>query len=90
VTDASVLASHAEGVVLVVKAGATAKNILRQSRKQLDDVKAKVLGVVLNQVDLKKSSYYYKSHYYYSYYGDGKKKESGSSKQSGKGVAASL
>jgi succinoglycan biosynthesis transport protein ExoP len=90
VTDASVLGSRSDGVILVIKAGATTKNILRQARKQFDDVKAKVLGVVLNQVDLKKSSYYYKSHYYYSYYGDGKKKESGSSKQSGKGVAASL
>jgi Mrp family chromosome partitioning ATPase len=75
VTDASVLASFVDGVVVVLKANESTKEVARSALEGLDRVKAKVLGVVLNSVDLsKESSYYY--HYYYYYYGeDGAKKK---------------
>jgi capsular exopolysaccharide synthesis family protein len=76
VTDASVLASFVDGVVVVLKANESTKEVARSALEGLDRVKAKVLGVVLNAVDLsKESSYYY--HYYYYYYGEdgGKKKK---------------
>jgi capsular exopolysaccharide synthesis family protein len=75
VTDASVLASFVDGVVLILRANESTKDLAKSALEGLQRVKAKVLGVVLNAVDLQKeSSYYY--HYYYYYYGEdgGKKK----------------
>jgi capsular exopolysaccharide synthesis family protein len=70
VTDAAVLGARADGVILVVKAGATRRHILQRSRQLLDDVQAKIVGAVLNQVDARKSAYYYSADYYARYYGE--------------------
>jgi polysaccharide biosynthesis transport protein len=67
VTDATVLAARADGVILVIKAGTTRRTIVRRAVKQLADVQARISGVVLNQVNVRKSSYYYPS-YYARYY----------------------
>lgn len=72
VTDATVLASQTDGVILVIKAGATGRHILRRGIKQLEDVQAKVIGAVLNQIDLKNSTYYYSKYYTSNYYGETK------------------
>ncbi|MFA5028857.1 MAG: CpsD/CapB family tyrosine-protein kinase [Candidatus Methylomirabilota bacterium] len=66
VSDAMVLASLADGVVLVVRAGAFPSDVARNAKAQLESVKATFLGVVLNSVDLKRDGYYYR--YYYQYY----------------------
>ena len=47
-TDAAVLASQADGVLLLVRAGATTKPLIRRARESLSG--ANVLGVVLNDV----------------------------------------
>jgi capsular exopolysaccharide synthesis family protein len=72
VTDATVLSSRADGVILVIKAGATGRNILKRGKRQLEDVQAKIIGAVLNQVDQSKSTYYYSPYYYAHYYGEEK------------------
>ncbi len=73
VTDSAVLAPRVDGVLLVLKPNVTQMAAARQTVEQLRRVGARVLGVVLNQVDLKKSryQYYYKGYYYASrdYYG---------------------
>jgi len=69
VTDATVLAARADGVILVIKAGHTGRTIVRRGKKQLEDVQARIIGAVLNQVDVRKSAYYYSQYYAYSYYG---------------------
>jgi capsular exopolysaccharide synthesis family protein len=69
VTDATVLATQVDGVILVIKSGATRRKILKRGVKQLEDVQAKIIGAVLNQVNVKNSSYYYAS-YYAHYYGE--------------------
>ena len=69
VTDATVLATQVDGVILVIKSGATRRKILQRGVKQLQDVKATIIGAVLNQVNVKNSSYYYAS-YYAHYYGE--------------------
>jgi len=81
VTDASVLVSKVDGVILVVKPGQTKLAAIRQSAHQLERAGANVLGVVLNGIELKRSRYYYYYQYrgyYYSYYSnyveDGDKK----------------
>jgi len=72
VTDATVLASRTDGVILVIKAGATGRHILRRGIKQLEDVQARVIGAVLNRVDLKNSTYYNSQYYTSNYYGETK------------------
>jgi non-specific protein-tyrosine kinase len=67
VTDAVVLAPRVDGVILVVKPGTTKRLACKQAVEQLQRVGANILGVVLNDVDVKRSSYryaYYKGYYY--------------------------
>jgi len=65
VTDAVVLSPRADAVVLVIRSGQTTKQALRRSRDILAQVSAKVVGVLLNAVDLSSPDYYY----YYEYQG---------------------
>ncbi|MBU1727234.1 MAG: polysaccharide biosynthesis tyrosine autokinase [Candidatus Omnitrophica bacterium] len=65
VTDAALLATEVDGVLIIVEANALPRDLLKQGLERLDNVKAKVLGSVLNNVNLQKGSYYY---YYYRYY----------------------
>jgi capsular exopolysaccharide synthesis family protein len=48
--DAAVLAPRLEGILLVVSAGRTKRDLARRAREQLDRVNANVLGVVLTDV----------------------------------------
>lgn len=74
VADAVVLATQADGVVLVLKAGVTHRDVARRTVRALNDVKAKLFGAVLNDVNLERSRYgdYYYG-YAYRYYGYGEK-----------------
>ncbi len=70
VTDAVVMSTAADRVVLVIRSGQTTKQALRRARDLLMQVNARVCGVLLNAVDLHSPDYYY----YYEYqgkYGDG-------------------
>ena len=73
VVDALVLATQVDGVVMVLKAGKTSREASRRAIRSLYDVKAKILGVVLNNVDFSDPKYgKYSSYQYYSYYGEKK------------------
>ncbi len=50
VADASVLATKADGVLLVINAGQTKRDHARRAKEALDKVNAPILGVVLNNV----------------------------------------
>jgi len=65
VTDAVVLSPRADAVVLVIRSSQTTKQALRRARDILAQVSAKVVGVLLNAVDLTSPDYYY----YYEYQG---------------------
>jgi succinoglycan biosynthesis transport protein ExoP len=65
VTDAVVLSTRADAVVLVIRCGQTTKPALRRSREILMQVNARVAGVLLNAVNLDSPDYYY----YYEYQG---------------------
>jgi Mrp family chromosome partitioning ATPase len=58
VTDAAVLGARTDGVVLVVRAGVTDRAAVRYAFEQLSAVRARVLGCVLNDVDMKRERYY--------------------------------
>ncbi len=63
VSDASILASYLDGVIMVVGSGYVAREEARHARDQLQKVKATILGVVLNKVPVNGTGYYY--YYYY-------------------------
>jgi len=68
VTDAAVLSTLVDGVVLILKAGQTTKELAKRAAKTLKDVNAKIVGAILNDVDLERDRYYYYYPYYYRYY----------------------
>jgi len=71
VSDALVLSKFAKGVVYVVKADATPDRVIKNCFKRLQEVDAPIIGVVLNQVDIKKSARHGYEDYegYYDHYG---------------------
>jgi succinoglycan biosynthesis transport protein ExoP len=69
VTDAVIVSTSADSVVLVIRSGQTTRQALRRARDLLVRVNARIAGVLLNAADLKSADYYY----YYEYrgkYGD--------------------
>ena len=71
VSDGIALSSHSEGVILVVKVGTVPSEVVRRAVEQIESVKGRVLGVVLNQVNPRRDGDYYYDHYRYNnaYYG---------------------
>ncbi|MGE5458875.1 MAG: CpsD/CapB family tyrosine-protein kinase [Methanobacterium sp.] len=65
VTDAAILSTIVDGVVLVVSYGTTRNDLARKACEQFEKANAKVIGVVLNQVKMETSDYKY--YYYYSH-----------------------
>ncbi|MDQ2856011.1 MAG: polysaccharide biosynthesis tyrosine autokinase [Acidobacteriota bacterium] len=68
-TDASILSTMVDGVVLVVHGGRSSRAVVRRAKQQLIDVGAHIFGVVLNNVRLDATDPYYTgyySNYYYS------------------------
>jgi capsular exopolysaccharide synthesis family protein len=65
-TDGVLVASMVDGVILVVNAGKSSRQVVRRSRQLLMDIGAKIFGVVLNNVNLNSqdNSYYYQSYYH--------------------------
>jgi capsular exopolysaccharide synthesis family protein len=63
VTDAVVLSPDADRVILVARSGKTTKPALRRASELLLQVNARVMGVVLNALDLRSGDGYY--HYSY-------------------------
>jgi len=69
-TDASILSTFVDGVILVIHGGRSSRAVVRRAKQQLLDVGAHIFGVVLNNVKIESHDYYagyagyYKSGYY--------------------------
>jgi capsular exopolysaccharide synthesis family protein len=72
-TDGVLIASMVDGVILVVHAGKSSRQVVRRSRQLLQEIGAKIFGVVLNNVNLntKDNYYYYQSYYHRNGYTNG-------------------
>jgi succinoglycan biosynthesis transport protein ExoP len=70
VTDSTILSVQTDGVLLVSRSGFSTRDSLRRAKKLLEHVNARLLGVVLNDLNLAVDGYYY--YYYYGYYGYGR------------------
>jgi capsular exopolysaccharide synthesis family protein len=67
VSDAVLLSTIVDGVVLVVNTQETSKYVVKGARTRLSYARAKILGVVLNRVNLQSGDYvYYQGPYPYS------------------------
>jgi len=80
-----ILVKLADGIVLVVRAGETPREIVQNGLGQLQAVNGHILGAVLNGVDMGMDSHYYYHQYYYYYHGeDGERKKKARSKRRSK------
>jgi succinoglycan biosynthesis transport protein ExoP len=80
--DTPVLASLVDGLVLVMAAEVTSRPSIQRAVDQLQKVNGKIIGVVLNKVNLERNSYYYSQYYgeyYRSYYVEKQAKARGES-----------
>lgn len=69
-TDGVLIASMVEGVLLVVHSGKTSRKIVTRARRLLQDVGARIIGVVLNKADTgSHGDYYFNSYYSHYQYG---------------------
>jgi capsular exopolysaccharide synthesis family protein len=85
VTDAAVLARGVDGVLLVIDAGETRREVARRAVDNLQQVGAHLIGAVLNRVPTARGGYY---HYYQGYYDDGRKGRNGRKRRRGRDRAA--
>jgi capsular exopolysaccharide synthesis family protein len=68
-TDGVLISSMVDGVILVVHAGKGSRQIIRRAKNFLEEVGAKIFGVVLNNVNLKnQGNHYYHQQYQAQYY----------------------
>jgi capsular exopolysaccharide synthesis family protein len=71
VTDAAVLSTMVDGVALVIRTERTKRDAVRRAIGHVRSVRGRLLGAVLNDVDMRSGAYYGSyGHYYYSYYGE--------------------
>ena len=69
VTDASVMASQVDGIALVLDSGTVRPEMAQRAIELLTNANGKILGVILNRVEIDDEHAYY-----YYYYGNDKKK----------------
>jgi len=66
VADPLILSRLIDGAILVIKGGHTSRDMVQRALKQLRDVQTRILGTVINDLDLDHREYGY---YYYRQYG---------------------
>lgn len=74
-TDAAILGSRVDGVILVYQVGKISRVTLKRAKAQLDNVKANVIGVVLNGLKAEISPDFSGYDYYEKYYTYGQKEK---------------
>jgi len=63
-TDGVLISTMVDGVLLVVHGGKSSRHVVKRSRQLLQDVGAKIFGVVLNNTEIQSHDYYYYQRYY--------------------------
>ena len=74
-TDAAIWGTRADGVIIVYQVGKVARGALKRAKAQIDNVKARIIGVVLNGLKAEISPDFEYHDKYYNYYGSDKKKK---------------
>ena len=68
VSDALITAKWCDGVILVVESKKVSYKALQRVKKQIEQTGCKILGAVLNKVDMQQDTYYSKYYGHYGYY----------------------
>ena len=69
VSDPALLSRYVDGTLLVIDFGRVPRDLAQKTREQLDNVKARIVGVLLNKIPANGQDYYYQT-YYQSYDAD--------------------
>ena len=77
VSDTLLLSTLVDGVVLVINGQGTPRQLVREAHSRLTYARAKILGVVLNRVNMQAGDYPYYYYHYASYYHHTNGKEEG-------------
>ena len=72
VADGVALAAQCDGVILTVRVGTVSHEVIRRAATLIEAVKGRILGVLLNDVDLERDGYHYTYYRYYQAYSDQK------------------
>ncbi|CAN5430479.1 exopolysaccharide regulatory tyrosine autokinase VpsO [soil metagenome] len=75
-TDASILSTLVDGVVLVAMANKSSIHLMRQFKQRVSSIGARIYGVVLNGIKAGSAEYYYYGSGYYNYYSKSSEDES--------------
>lgn len=67
VIDSAIVARECDGVILVIEVNAVSHKFARMVKEQMDRAECRLLGCVLNKMEIKNNAYY--SKYYGRYYG---------------------
>jgi len=67
-TDASILSTLVDGVVLVAMANKSSIHLMKQFKQRVSAIGARIYGVVLNGIKANSAEYYYYGSGYYNYY----------------------
>ena len=69
ITDATILSSLADGVIMIVESETTTRAALSRTCRVIEQAGGKIIGTVLNKVDTRRDGYYGYRYYhgYYSY-----------------------
>lgn len=59
VTDGQILSAKVDGTILVIKAGESKMDAVKEAKNLLNKVGANIIGIVMNQVRKNKKDYYY-------------------------------
>lgn len=73
VIDAAIVAKESDGAIIVIETDNVSYKIVQRVKKQLDQSGCRILGAVLNKVEMGGKGYYgkgYYGNYYGRYYGD--------------------
>lgn len=78
VIDSAIVAQECDGAAFVIAANGVSHKFIQKSIDQLEKTNCKILGAVLNKVDMSENGYYgkYYGNYYGKYYGNYSGKES--------------
>ena len=90
VTDAVVLSTRVDGVVLVYQLGRIGRAVLRRAKSHLDNVRATIRGIVLNDVKAEVSNYTPEMQYIYHHYAGGKAPQGKGAEEQGAGAAPKI
>ncbi len=72
VSDSLILSKILDGTIIVAWAGKATYEVIEKGLKMLGEIRAPIIGMILNGVVVNKSNYYYYHNYYDSYYSSDK------------------